>query len=162
MLTRAVATVALTCVMFIPAAAAVASSASAHSTSVEQACEAYESSPGVGWVAQNMQGRALDTSAPYIKTNKGNFRLNCGNGVNEGAVHIEMKHNVTDWNNTRLCIAKAINRGARHPNGTKTNYSFTFGGNTVIVVTGSGKIITAYPTGADSTLPAKWAACSRA
>lgn len=72
------------------------------------------------------------------------------------------KDDRTGWNNARLCISPAISRRTSHATGTKTNYSFTFAGGTVILVAGSGKVITAYPTGANSTLPAKWAACSRA
>lgn len=94
-----------------------------------------------------------------IPTSKGNYVLNCGDGNDWGAVHIEMKHEVPNWADASTCIAKAIGRSQEDPTQDgKYKYVYDFTGGRVIVIRGDNGIITAFPTG-DSVV-SKWRICS--
>lgn len=157
MLTRRVVTILGLSVGLFGATAAPAM-AYTPTDSAQQACGAFDMGDGTAWVPPANRAKL------YLRavTSRGNFAINCGDGSSEGAVHIEVKHPLPNWNDGLNCIQKTISKGSTGTNGTKTNYYRKFGGITMVVVTGSGKVITVYPTGRSTTGSGSgWYDCSR-
>lgn len=110
--------------------------------------------------------RGADVPAEYqdgyfmsVPTATDPVQLRCGNGKTTGAVHIEIKHDVPNWGDTLNCMANAISNGKSGPGKGRTEYVWSFGGKTVVVVVGEYSVITAYPL---DGLEETWIECSAA
>ena len=68
-----------------------------------------------------------------ILTGRGIFRLLCGNGTSTGAVHIQLKHGVTNWAETLTCIRTTIDRGTPIGQVNRDRYEWRFGPETAVV-----------------------------
>jgi len=152
MLRATCAAVALTSASLV---GGLASPALASTDEAVNACGASVIDNETAYVPQDVR------SAQFISfaTTRGTVRVNCGNGQDWGAVHIELKHEVPNWAEASACISKTIGRGqpTDRPN-NKTEYNATINGVAMVAVTGRNGLITAYPRGT-SGIGAKWSTC---
>ncbi|MFT7835896.1 hypothetical protein Q5530_07075 [Saccharothrix sp. BKS2] len=147
-------------ILAVLAAALVAfpAAAQAQSTAAVRACHAFN----VGSDSASVPGDRLDD---YFATVQGGFaheELLCGNGQTYGAVHIELKHNVDNWDVTLECMESVVANGAFRAYDGKREWRWQFrAGRYVKVVAGQNGVITAYPEW-DSGSASSWAECGRA
>lgn len=98
-----------------------------------------------------------------LQTGAGNYSLLCGDGTTRGAVHIQVKHAVTDWVTTQACIANVLERGTSIPQTDRLRYEWSFPGGSVVVAIGPdprgtfNQIYTAFPEDGQS---GTWSSCA--
>lgn len=95
-----------------------------------------------------------------LTTSRGVAYLLCGDGVSTGAVHIQLKHNVTNWVETQTCMTNTIGRANREiPQVGRTRFEFDFPGGMAVaaVQEGSNRIETAFTQDGRSE---SWSACA--
>lgn len=85
--------------------------------------------------------------------------LKCGNGRSWGAVKIERKHKVNNWNKTIACIRNVLMNAKPKPEKkNKWTHVFYYDSSWALVTRGDNGIITAFPS--DSGSAASWADCA--
>lgn len=120
-------------------------------------CNADDLGNGVGFVPPEIRDGEYRVGG--LDTSKGKAYLLCGDGAATGAVHIQLKHNVTNWVETQTCITNAIGRGIETPQNGTTLFQYDFPGGKVFAAVrmGSNIIDTAYTTDERSET---WSACA--
>ncbi|SDC53631.1 hypothetical protein [Actinokineospora iranica] len=136
---------------------APASAEAQQSTAAVRQCQAFN----VGPDSASVPGDRLDDYFAGVQGGFANEELLCGNGQTYGAVHIELKHNVDNWDVTLECMRNVLDRGTFRAYDGKREWRFQWApGRSAKVIAGMNGVITAYPEW-DSGSAGSWDECGQ-
>lgn len=83
----------------------------------------------------------------FVPADRDPVQIVCGDGYTYGAVHVEVKHLVSNWGEAVTAMVNTIDRGQVKAEGNAVRYVWTFApGRSMVVVVGNNTVLTAFPS----------------